>query len=132
MKLEQRRNKPLKVLVIDDEVDICLLLTSILKKSGHETLYSTTIKQGVVAMDQFEPDIVFLDLNLSDGSGFAAIPLIRESNPMVEIVIISAHDGPFEKKRALNENIEFFLNKPLKKSEIDEVLDQLSEKSQTN
>ena len=107
------------------------MLTSILKKAGHETLYSTTIKQGVVAAEQFVPDVVFLDLNLSDGSGFAAIPLIRKTNPLAEIVIISAHDGPFEKKRALSENIEYFLNKPLKKSEIDEVLDQLSEKSQT-
>ena len=95
-------------------------------------MYSTTIKQGVVAMGQFRPDIVFLDLNLSDGSGFAAIPLIRKENPLVEIVIISAHDGPFEKKRALSEDIEFFLNKPLKKSEIDDVLDQLTEKTQTN
>lgn len=129
--MDQKKNK-FKVLVIDDEVDICLLLTSILKKAGYETMYSTTIKQGVVAIGQFEPDIVFLDLNLSDGSGFAAIPLIRKANPLVEIVIISAHDGPFEKKRALNENIEFFLNKPLKKTEIDDVLDQLTEKSQTN
>ena len=122
----------MKVLIIDDEVDICLLLTSLLKKIGYEAMYSTTIKSGILAMEKFNPEIIFLDLNLTDGSGFAAIPHIRKINPMTEIVIISAHDGPFEKKRASTENINFFLNKPLKKSEIEEVLDQLNEKLETN
>lgn len=130
--MNDRTNNNLRILVIDDEVDICLLLTSMLNKLGYEAMYSTTIKSGIVAVEQFNPKIVFLDLNLTDGSGFAAIPHIRQLNPLAEIVIISAHDGPFEKKRASSENINFFLNKPLKKSEIEEVLDLLVRKMETN
>jgi DNA-binding response OmpR family regulator len=107
-----------KILIIDDEIDICLLVSSILKKEGHETLAANTLYEGERKFVEFNPQIVFLDLNLPDGVGFSLIPKLIKINPLIKIIIVSAYDGIKEKMEAKESGIEHFLSKPLNRNEV--------------
>lgn len=114
-----------KILIIDDESDICLLLSSMLKKAGYDVDFALTIDSGKEKITQFQPNIIFLDLNLPDGNGFDIIPDIRRTLPHTEIIIVSAYDGEDEKKRADDEEIEYFINKPLQFDKVKKVVHEL-------
>tara|TARA_R110002049_G_scaffold218363_1_gene389841 strand:+ start:1461 stop:1826 length:366 start_codon:yes stop_codon:yes gene_type:complete len=112
-----------KVLIIDDEKDICQLLSALLKKEGKSTTYANTLNEGKQKIVEFNPQIIFLDLNLPDGAGFSIIPYIKSYLPNASIVIISAYDGQKEREYATKEfAIKHFLGKPLNKKLILETI----------
>jgi len=112
-------------MIIDDEEDICQLLTRLLRNEDFKTSYSLTLFDGIAKYKNDSSDIVFLDLNLKDGSGFSAIPKIKEINSDVKVVIISAFDGQMERNKALNKGADFFIGKPFGKKSIKEALEKL-------
>lgn len=103
-----------KVLIIDDEADFCLLLRSYFAKRKYEVYFSYSLTQGLQLIDTIHPDVVFLDNNLPDGSGWDMAKEIKTKFPAIELNLISAyrHDGPncnlpgiyvWEKPMQLNE-----------------------------
>ena len=57
-------------LIIDDELDICMLLSNILRQQSFKTNYALNLHDAQEQLNENAPDIVLLDLNLPDGSGF--------------------------------------------------------------
>ena len=80
-----------KVLIIDDEVDLCQLLKSYFLKKGYEVFLSHTLEDGVVKLESNDPDIIFLDNNLPDGSGWQLAVEIATERPHIYITLISGY-----------------------------------------
>lgn len=59
-----------KVLIIDDEEELCLLLKSYLLRKNYETYISHSLQEGQKQFASVRPDIVFIDNNLPDGTGW--------------------------------------------------------------
>ncbi len=114
-----------KVYIIDDEEPICLLLSSLLRKEGIDTEYSTLLSGSVSKVKSFDPDVVFLDLSLKDGSGFSIIPQLKKEVPEAQIVVISAHSSDVERKQADTLGVKTFLPKPLNRDLILQSLEQI-------
>lgn len=112
----------LKILIIDDEEEICALLSGMLRKQGHEVEADHTIKGGYGAFVDGSFDLVFLDLNLPDGTGLDLIPKLKEINQDVRIYIISAYDGQAEREKALSKGASGFISKPFTRDLIINVL----------
>lgn len=86
-----------KVLIIDDEIDLCLLLRSYFHRNNYEVLLSHSLQDGLQKIKQEKPQIVFLDSNLPDGVGWDAAPGIAEKYPSIQLNLISAfHTQPPE------------------------------------
>jgi DNA-binding NtrC family response regulator len=79
-----------KVLIIDDEIDLCHLLKSYFLRKNYEVYLSHTLEQGLAFLKTLQPDIVFLDNNLPDGIGWNIAPKIASELPNVHINLISA------------------------------------------
>lgn len=79
-----------KVLIIDDEIDLCHLLKSYFLRKGYEVYLSHTLEQGLAFLKTLKPDILFLDNNLPDGVGWNAAPEIASQLPATHINLISA------------------------------------------
>jgi DNA-binding NtrC family response regulator len=79
-----------KVLIIDDEIDLCHLLKSYFLRKNYEVYLSHTLDQGLSFLKTLEPDIVFLDNNLPDGYGWQLAPVIAKDYPDTYINLISA------------------------------------------
>lgn len=113
-----------KVLLIDDEVDICLLLTGVLQKLGFQTTYALTLREAKekLLIDSFET--VFIDLNLPDGVGYQLIPEIRRINMKVKVIVVSAYDS--EREKANQKGADYFIAKPFSRKKIVDALEQLN------
>lgn len=83
----------IKVLIIDDERDTCMLLKKYLAKLGYSVFVASTLQAGVGMIAEVNPDILFLDNNLPDGLGWEKISLIQALQPGLKINLISAYKG---------------------------------------
>ena len=111
-----------KVLIIDDEKDICVLLSGILKILGMKATFSTSLTEGIQRITNENFELVFLDINLPDGSGIETLPRIKTLNPELNVIMISAYDGENERRQAREKGALDFISKPLSTKKIKEKL----------
>lgn len=110
------------ILIIDDEPDICQLLQLSLSKHGYKVKYVHGLKEGMQFLARQQPDVLFLDIHLPDGSGLDALPGIKTKYPNLPVITISAYDNGMEKQRALTAGAARFLPKPFNVGELQEIL----------
>ena len=80
-----------KILVIDDDNDMCLLLNRFLTRHGFEV---TGMNNGTAAMNwmkQNQPDLVLCDFRLEDMTGMVLLGKIKEMHPAVPVIIITGY-----------------------------------------
>lgn len=106
-----------KVLVIDDEVDLCVLLTRKLQSRGFDARYATSIADGVSLFNEFKPNFLILDHNLPDGYGLDHIERFKNQSPEVKVIVISAMTHLGEK--ALEQGADHFTPKPISFTDIE-------------
>ncbi len=115
----------LKVLIIDDEADICYLLSTLLKQKNLDAEYVNTLTDAAVALKNTTPEIIFLDNHLPDGLGMNFIEYIKSHYPSIKIVMITAHDTTADRQKALNEGADYFISKPFTRDMIYKTVEQL-------
>ncbi len=104
-----------KILIIDDEVDICFLLASVLKKRGFDVSFVNSLTDGYPKVSILKPALLFLDINLPDGSGLDAISTVKKLSPDTKIIMISAFDSLKERTIANEKGADLFIGKPFNK-----------------
>jgi two-component system KDP operon response regulator KdpE len=106
-----------RVLAIDDEVQIQRLLTIALEANGYKVSTAGTGQQGLALAAQHRYDLVILDLGLPDTNGLLVLKQIREWT-QVPIVILSVHEGEAEKIEALDSGADDYVTKPFNTGEL--------------
>jgi DNA-binding response OmpR family regulator len=81
----------LKILIIDDEVDYCMIMKSYFQARNYEVFVAYTLKEGFEILEKNNPDILFMDNNLPDGKGWEYVDEIIEKSPSLRIYLISAY-----------------------------------------
>jgi DNA-binding NtrC family response regulator len=114
-----------KVLIVDDELDICYLLSGMLKQRNFRTGFVNSLSDAVVALQTDTPSLLFLDNHLPDGFGLDFIPYVKKNYPDVKVIMITAHDGAAERKTAYNGGVDLFIAKPLNRKLINDAIDKL-------
>ncbi len=112
------------ILIIDDEVDICFLLGGFLKKHFNKVNSVHTIAS-LKKENINDYQIIFIDNNLPDGSGFEEIANIKKANNIIKIIAISAFDTPTEREYALEKGAELFLGKAFTQDQILSVIENI-------
>ena len=79
-----------KILIIDDDRQLCEMLCRKIDKMGHETAMACTLGDGLSQMATMRPDVVFLDVMLPDGNGLDALPQIKGAPSNPEVIIFTA------------------------------------------
>ena len=115
----------IKVLIVDDELDICYLLSGMLKQRNFKTGFVNTLSDAVIALQNDTPSILFLDNHLPDGFGLDFIPYIKKNYPEVKVIMITAHDGAVERRKAYEGGVDLFVPKPLNRKMINDAIDKL-------
>ena len=116
----------LRVLIVDDELDICYLLGSILKQKKLKTSYVNTLSDAEVALKNDPPEILFLDNHLPDGFGLDFIRYVKINAPSTKIIMITAHDSAAERNKAYSEGVDFFISKPFNRDTIYSTIDRIA------
>lgn len=118
-------NEILKALIIDDETDICYLLSTLLRQKNLETVYVNTLSDAAIVLKTENPELIFLDNHLPDGLGMNFIEYIKLHHPHVKIIMITAHDTASDKQKALQTGADYFIGKPFTKDIIYKALDDV-------
>lgn len=113
------------IFIIDDEPDICTLVSTIVKQKGFDVDFANDLKSGFEKIKKKNPQLLFLDLNLPDGSGYSIINQVKEFNPQIKICIISAYNTPTEQQSANEYPIDKFIGKPFGKKQILDLIENL-------
>ncbi len=80
-----------RVLVVDDQADLRLLLVMHLSVDGHEVIgEATDVAEALSQAGLLQPDVVILDQELPDGLGTSAIARLRTAAPSARILAFSA------------------------------------------
>ena len=113
------RKKVIKdILIVDNEKDICLLLREALSDRKYNVAIANTKKDALSSIRRKIPDLVFLDLKLSDGDGMKVLSKIKKKNPKTTVNIISAYGSDERKEEAKNKGAYVFIDKPFTEKEI--------------
>ncbi len=108
-------------LIIEDEVDICLLLANFLKKKSKNVSISNSLTNGLNKCKEMEPNLLILDHNLPDGYGIEKISEFRKVNKSICIIIISAMSHL--KNKALENGADYFMEKPISFKRLSDIIE---------
>jgi len=107
----------MKILIIDDEADLRNLLKVYFEKNNCIVMLAETLDEGMMALETFKPDHIFLDNNLPDGMGWSKTQHILLNYPQCQLNLMSGYLVP--KTSAMNFRI---VEKPISFQELDMIL----------
>ncbi len=102
-----------KVLIVDDEKNIQVSLSSVLKDEGFSVFLASTGEEGIEKMQNVRPELILLDIWLPGIDGLETMRRMLEIDPMQTIIMISGHGNINAAVRALRLGAYDFLEKPL-------------------
>ncbi len=82
----------MKVLVVDDDPSIRLLYKEELEEEGYEVQVASSGQEALRVFDEFEPDIVTLDILMPDMDGIQVLRKMKEKRPRVPVIMSTAYD----------------------------------------
>lgn len=102
-----------KVLVIDDEESIRFGLTRLLHQAGYDCVTAGSAEEGFQSFTSQNPSVVLLDYKLPDSEGLDFMRKLKESDPYVSIIMMTAYGTIETAVTALKSGAENFLTKPI-------------------
>jgi len=106
-----------RILVVDDEQNICELLTLYLTKEGHTVETAEDGEQAIAKHGSFNPDLILLDIMLPKKDGWQVCREIRQSSN-VPIIMLSAKGETFDKVLGLELGADDYVTKPFDTKEV--------------
>jgi DNA-binding response OmpR family regulator len=118
MELTRPDGSPLRVLVVDDEVNIAELISMALRYEGFEVATAHTGSKAVTAAKTFRPDSVVLDMMLPDFDGMEVLRRMRSSDPGVPVLFLTARDSVEDRVAGLTAGGDDYVTKPFSLEEL--------------
>lgn len=115
-----RKRRREKVLVVEDSTSIRNLISLMLKEAGYIVTSANNGEEGLMMVLKESPDIITTDYDMPvmDGWEFCMELRNRKEGENIPIIMITARDSDYDKKRAQLLGISAFLNKPFTKDEL--------------
>jgi len=112
----------MKVLIIDDEMNICLTLKNILEDEGYECDFALDSKVGMQKFESMIPNIILLDVRLDGANGIDLLKDIKQIKEETIVIMISGHSGIKEAVQSIKYGAYDFLEKPLSLTKVKIIL----------
>jgi len=104
-----------KILIVDDELDMLQFLSARLIHKGYEVTTARNGWEALEVLDRQGVDIVITDVRMPGMSGIDLLRQIRERKPEIEVIVLTGHGSMQDAIKALRESGGFdYLLKPLK------------------
>ena len=124
-----------KIMIVDDDANICELLRIYLEKDGFSTLVATDGEQAIAFAQRYNPELILLDIMMPKLDGWQVCREIRK-NSSVPIIMLTAKGETFDKILGLELGADDYITKPFDTKEvvarIKAVLRRSSERSKSN
>ena len=107
-----------KILVVDDDSAICVVIAEALKRQGHIVRTVGSIAERREALPSFAPDVLITDVMLPDGDGLDDVSAMLVDEPDLKIIILSAQNTLNTAVRATGQGAFEYLPKPFDLNEL--------------
>ncbi len=111
-----------RILIVDDEKSMCQYLSIMLKKEGYEIKTVNSGKKAVNAIKESNFDVVITDIKMEGMDGIEVLKAVKEIDPTVPVVIMTAYASQKTAIEALNKGAFYYLIKRAKNEEIKMVI----------
>ena len=107
-----------KILVVDDDPSIRLVVTEALRRDGHDVRTASTVAEQVAILEHYVPDVLITDVMLPDGNGLDLVPSILTNRPDLPVIVLSAQNTLTTAVRATEQGAFEYLPKPFDLDEL--------------
>lgn len=116
-----------RILVVDDEPFICRSLSFVLRKHDYEVFEARNGEEGLAAIVQHRPDLVFLDVMMPKLSGFQVTERVRADAALagVKIILLTAKGQECDREVGKNAGANDYMTKPFSPTKILERVKQI-------
>ncbi|MCU1484486.1 MAG: response regulator with CheY-like receiver domain and winged-helix DNA-binding domain [Actinomycetia bacterium] len=101
-----------KVLLVDDEPDILLMLRMAFEDEGHEIVMAADGRMGLERLKEHGPDVVVLDMMMPVVDGWGVLEAKQVEGETTPVVVVSAKSDPKDCRRALDLGAVEYVVKP--------------------
>jgi len=108
----------IRVLVVDDEPNLAEVLSSVLRHEGWDVRSAGTGGSAVRIGREFRPDAVVLDMMLPDFDGLEVMRRLREENPLVGVLFLTARDSVEDRITGITAGGDDYVTKPFSLEEV--------------
>lgn len=105
-------SRGMRILFVEDSLALQKQIERLLSKLFKEVYVASNGEEGLALFKQYHPDVVLTDLTMPKMNGHDMIDKIKELNPDVEIIILSAHSDSDNLIRSLHTGVSDFIQKP--------------------
>jgi two-component system nitrogen regulation response regulator GlnG len=109
---------PGKVLVVDDDPAICVVVGEALRRRGHKVKTAASVSERAALLESFAPDVLITDVMLPDGDGLDDVKDIVAQDPGISVIILSAQNTLNTAVRATEQGAFEYLPKPFDLNEL--------------
>ncbi|MEO0287537.1 MAG: sigma-54 dependent transcriptional regulator, partial [candidate division WOR-3 bacterium] len=107
-----------KILIVDDEKNQRLLLRKLLEREGYSVIEAENGEEAIRKTREEEPEIILLDQKLPDIQGIEILTNIKEINPLIPVIIITAYGEIKDAVEAMRKGAFYYLTKPVNPDEL--------------
>ncbi|BBH70534.1 DNA-binding response regulator [Actinoplanes sp. OR16] len=110
--------RPARLLVVDDEPNISALLSATLRLVAFDVRVADSGHGALVAVQEFEPDLIVLDVMLPDVDGFEVARRLRAAGHRVPVLFLTARDAVEDRILGLSAGADDYVTKPFSLEEV--------------
>jgi CheY-like chemotaxis protein len=103
---------PGKVLIVDDNPDILVLLRTNLRAAGFDTVEAVNGQVALHKIDSEKPDLILLDIMMPVLDGWGVLERLKHREQLPPIIVVSAADSPSNIDRAQQLGVTAYVTKP--------------------
>ncbi|MFH1336373.1 MAG: sigma-54 dependent transcriptional regulator [Candidatus Zixiibacteriota bacterium] len=107
-----------RILIVDDDKDICLMLSNLMKKEGFSPITINDGEPALKAVRSRSPDVLLLDLRMPGMDGTEVLSRVKEMAPDLPVIIITAYGEIRGAVEAIKSGAHDYLSKPFDNNEV--------------
>ncbi len=124
------KEKPLKILVVDDEEVVAEVLGKLMEFDGHSVSVTFEAKKALEIYQKEKFDIVFADISMPEMNGIELTKELLELDQSAKIIGVTGHVGTQEVEEMLKTGAKAYMKKPFTKKDIDQRIQDVLKTSQ--
>ncbi|MEM1122835.1 MAG: response regulator [Bacteroidota bacterium] len=116
----ERTNQQARILLVDDEPNILAALKFLMNQAGYDVATANSGAAALSMVDQFQPDVVVLDVMMPGVDGFEVAKQIRENTNLLDtqIIFLTAKGTTEDRRQGFKSGGELYLTKPFDNADV--------------
>ena len=103
----------MKILTVDDEIEICNIFYDFFTPKGHEVIKATSGKEAIEKVKAEKPDLVFLDIRMPQMDGIEVLKQIKTIDKSITVIMVTVLKDEETAKKAIKLGACDYVTKPL-------------------